>query len=201
MSREYRALNPLMPAQTNKRIDTTHYVEGYAATFEPYVYYTDENGEPVYEHFLREAFDSTDMSDIILQYDHAGKVYARKSNQTLIVERDDHGLFIAADLSKTEGAKTLYEEIQAGMITRMSWAFIPDEMEYDPKTRTLIHRKVRKIYDVSAVSIPANQDTEIYARAFSDGVIKKAEQEWLKREQAKRRIQLRIALEVQNEQN
>lgn len=38
------------------------------------------------------------MSDVILQYDHEGRVYARTSNGTLLIEPDEHGLFIAADL-------------------------------------------------------------------------------------------------------
>lgn len=42
------------------------------------------------------------MSDVILQYDHNGRVFARTTNNTLVVEADDTGLFMAADLSKTE---------------------------------------------------------------------------------------------------
>ena len=138
-------------------------MEGYAATYEPYLLFETVEG-PVYEQFTREAFASCDMSDVIMQYDHQGKVFARKSNGTLIVESDDKGLFICADLSKSSGSKDLYEEISSGLVTKMSWGFLPGDpgdYYFDQPTRTLIHKRVKKIYDVSAVSIPANQDTEI----------------------------------------
>lgn len=192
--REYRFMAGFNTDPKQKRFDTEYYIEGYAATFQPYHYYDDSNGNPIYEHFLPEAFKSADMSDVILQFDHAGKVYARLSNQTLIIEIDDHGLFIAADLSKTAGSRELYDEISQGMISRMSWAFMSGDVEYDEKTRTIIHKSVKKIFDVSVVSIPANNDTAVYARTLADGVIGQAEAERLSRDQAIRRIQLKLKL-------
>lgn len=167
---QLRALTVFSAVNNSKRIESDYYVEGYAAKFEPYVLYSDEIGN-VYEQFERDCFAGTDMSDIIMQFDHAGHVLARTGNGTLIVEVDENGLFIAADLSKTERARQLYDEIRAGMITKMSWRFILGEYEYDPKTRTFTHHTVKKIYDVSAVSIPANDDTEINARSWADGEI------------------------------
>ena len=156
-----------------KEIDSAYYVEGYAARFEPYVLWEDEDG-PVYEHFNRGCFDGADMSDVIMQYDHAGRVYARTSNGTLKLRVDEQGLHVAADLGKTEGSRSLYEDIAAGLVTKMSWRFTVDEQEYVPDTRTIEVYRVKKIYDVSAVSIPANDNTEISARAFVDGEIEKA---------------------------
>lgn len=192
--REYRALSVLTPTTGTKRIDTDYYIEGYAATFSPYLYYETSDGTKVYEHFLKDAFATCDMSDVILQFDHTGRVYARQANGTLIVEPDEHGLFIAADLSKTANARDLYAEIQQGMIQRMSWGFIAGEYAYNPDTSTITHKSVKKIFDVSAVSIPANQDTEIYARALADGVIQQAETERSRRENAIRRLELRLRL-------
>ena len=53
------------------------------------------------------------MSDVIMQYDHTGRVFARQSNKTLILEPDAKGLFVAADLSKTDLARGLYQDIDA----------------------------------------------------------------------------------------
>ena len=153
-----------------KLIDTNYYIEGYAARYEPYVLFNDGEND-YYEQFDRSCFANCDITDVIYLYDHAGKVLARISNKTLIVEPRDEGLFFAADLGKTEAARTLYDEICAGMITKMSWRFALGDYDYDPKTRTFTHRTVKKIYDVSAVSIPANNDTEINARSWADGVI------------------------------
>lgn len=192
--RQYRAIENIDIKQTGKRIESDYYIEGYATTFKPYVLYESGN-EKVFESFTRECFDNADMSDIILQFDHQGKVYARQSNGTLIVEADDHGLFIAADLSKTESARQLYEEIAQGLITKMSWGFRVGDYEYDKKTKTIKHKSIKKIYDVSAVSIPANQDTNINARNFVNGEIEKA----LKESQERARLQLKIKLELQGE--
>lgn len=161
-------------APASKRIDTEHYVEGYAARYEPYVLYYDYDGEPVYERFERGCFDNCDMSDIIMQYDHAGKVMARTSNGSLIVEVTDDGLFVAADLGRTEAARDLYSDIQAGMVTKMSWRFRTGTYYFDQETRTIVHKTVKKIFDVAPVSIPANDDTEINARAWVDGEIAQA---------------------------
>lgn len=127
------------------------------------------------------------MSDIIFQYDHEGKVLARKSNNTLIVETDDNGLFICADLGKSQASKEMYEEINSGLVTRMSWAFTVEEESYNSETRTRTILKVKKVYDVSAVSIPANDDTEISARSYAKGVFDIEKQEMLERE---RQIQI-----------
>lgn len=154
----------------NKLIDTNYYIEGYAARYEPYVLFNDGEYD-YYEQFDRNCFANCDMTDVIFLYDHAGKVLARLSNDTLIVEPRDEGLFFAADLGKTEAARTLYDEICAGMVTKMSWRFVIGDYDFNPKTRTFTHHTVKKIYDVSAVSIPANNNTEINARSWADGVI------------------------------
>ena len=134
------------------------------------------------------------MTDIIMQYDHEGKVLARKTNKTLIVEPDDVGLFMCADLSKSSASKELYGEIENELVTRMSWAFTVEEDSYNSETRTRTILKVKKVYDVSAVSIPASQDTLISARSYFDGVIEIEKQELLER---KRRI-LKLKLELED---
>jgi HK97 family phage prohead protease len=135
------------------------------------------------------------MSDIIFQFNHQGTVMARQSNGSLIVEVDDGGLFTAADLSRTEAARRLYEEISAGMITKMSWGFYPGTYYYDKESRTIIHRTVKKIFDVSAVSIPANNNTEINARSWVDGVIDLTARSEAELDERRRRLRLKINLE------
>ena len=181
--REYRALAaPLVAANTNKRIDTDFYVEGYATTFnQPYVLYEFEDGTKYYEVIDRHALDNADMSDVIMQYDHEGRVFARQSNKSLIIEPDDHGLFIAADLGRTDLARGLHQDISAGMINKMSWAFVVLEDSYDRETHTLTILKIKKVYDVSAVSIPANDATNIAARNFARGRYEAEQRELLER--------------------
>jgi len=176
-----------------KRIDTEFYTEGYATTFDKPYEIWEYDGIKYYEQIDRNALKEADMSDVIMQYDHEGKVLARQSNGTLVIEPDDHGLFIAADLSKSQASKEMYEEIKSGLVTRMSWAFTVAEDMYNNQTRTRIITKIKKVYDVSAVSIPANGDTDISARSYFDGVIEMEQQELLKR---KRKL-LKLLLELE----
>ena len=81
------------------------------------------------------------------------------------------GFFTFADLSKSRAAQDMFEEIKNGLVTKMSWAFRVSEDSYDRDTRTRTILKIAKVYDVSAVSIPANADTDISARSYFDGVI------------------------------
>lgn len=180
---------------STQRIQSTHYVEGYAARYDPYVLYNDENG-PVYERFEPGCFNGCDMSDIIFQFDHCGKVMARTGNGSLIVEADENGLFMAADLSRTEAARSMHDEIKACMVTKMSWRFAVGDYYYDPETRTIVHRKVKKIYDVSAVSIPANDDTEINARAWVDGEIAQAARREAEIENRRRKLRTKITISL-----
>ena len=201
--RQYRSLlSPLAPVSTGaeKRFESDYYVEGYAARYEPYVLWEDEDG-PIYERFERGCFDGCDMSDIIFQLNHQGTVMARQSNGSLIVEADEAGLFTAADLGRTEAARRLYEEISTGMITKMSWGFMLGDYHYDAQSRTIIHTHVKKIFDVSAVSIPANQNTEINARSWADGVIDLAARSEAELDERRRRLRLKISLQedLQNE--
>ncbi len=166
--REYRTLAaPLSAQAAAKRIDTDFYVEGYATTFDsPYLLYEIE-GTKFYERIDAHALDGADMSDVIMQYDHEGRVFARQSNSSLILIPDHRGLLIAADLGRTDLARGLYQDIQQGMITKMSWAFTVKTDSYDRATHTRTILEIKKVYDVSAVSIPANGDTEISARSFA----------------------------------
>lgn len=192
--RQVRALQVFAPVPEAKRLDSDYYVEGYAARYEPYVLYETPDG-PIYERFERGCFDGCDMSDVIFQLNHQGTVFARQSNNSLIVEPDQVGLFVAADLGRTSGARNLYEEIDTGMITKMSWGFILGDYYYDQDTRTIVHKTVKKIFDVSAVSIPANNNTEINARSWADGVIDLAARSEAELDERRRKLRLKIQLQ------
>lgn len=181
--REYRnTVMPLGAVSEERLLESDSYVEGYATTFDaPYVLYEFEDGTKIYEVIARNALINADISDVIMQYDHKGRVYARTSNNTLKVIVDEKGFRIGADLSRTDLARELYQDIQEGMITKMSWSFIIEEEIYDKATRTRTITKIKKIYDVSAVSIPANPDTEISARNFADRSYQQYQEECLKK--------------------
>lgn len=182
--REYRAMTmrALEEASEDEMI-----VEGYASTFnDPYLLWSDEEVE-VWETVDSRAFDGCDLSDVIMQYDHEGRVFARIRNNTLQVTPDERGLFVRADLGGTDLGRGLYQEISGGYTDKMSFGFIVAEdkrevTEVEGKTRLdRIILSVSKVFDVSAVSLPANNNTAIEAsvRGF-DGVIEEARAERLK---------------------
>lgn len=180
-------------------------VEGYATTFnEPYTLYS-EPGYIFDEVVDPAAFDNTDMSDVIMQYDHEGRVFARKSNGTLGLNVDDHGLKVRADLGGTEIGRQLFEEIRGGYTTKMSFGFTVDKdsltKEETEGTIRVVRRllSIKKLFDVSAVSLPANDTTEIYARKLGEGVIaeiKAERQQQREREEKRAEILARIKREV-----
>ena len=196
--REYRAMQMEIQESDEGKL----LVEGYATTFnEPYTLY-DGRYYKVIEQIDPHAFDECDMSDVIMQYDHEGRVFARNKNETLELSVDEKGLKIRADLGGTEIGKQLYEEIKGGYTDKMSFGFTvgEDKKEYvmdyenDVETCTRTITKVKKLFDVSAVSLPANDMTSISARRFSDGVIEKIKAERLER--ANRIKRIKIMMEV-----
>lgn len=184
--------------------------EGYATTFdEPYELFSYDNWNGYRVHVLeqvaREAFDDTDMSDTIMQYNHEGRVFARVSNQTLKLRTDSHGLHVEADLSGTEIGRQLYEEIKGGYTNRMSFGFTvskdsrTEERDDENKEITVLRTitGISRLWDVSAVSIPANDGTAISARSWCDGVIAELTEEFRKAEEKERQKQrIKILSEV-----
>lgn len=163
--REYRSI----AIENFQAQEDSYIVEGYATTFDvPYDFV------PGYQECIKKsALDNADLSDVIFQFDHQGMVLARLRNNTLSLFCDDHGLKVTADLKGCEEGRNLYEAIKSGLVDRMSWGFrvAEDGWEYDSENRISYITNVEKVYDVSAVSIPANQDTEINARSYFNGLI------------------------------
>lgn len=140
------------------------YVEGYAAVFDSPTVLFEMDGVEYKEQICKGAFDNCNMTDVIFNYNHSGKVMARTRNKTLELNIDDKGLFIRARLDGTEEGRNLYEEIKGGYIDRMSFAFTVNEESYDRAKHQWNVRDIKRLYDVSAVSIPAYDDTSISAR-------------------------------------
>ena len=186
--REYRK----MLLEVKDTEDTDYTVTGYATTFdEPYTLYSIGDGKVVKEQVSRNAFDNTDRSDTIMQFDHEGIVFARLSNDTLKLTVDDHGLFVEAYLGGTSNGRNLYEEIKGGYINKMSFGFTvtDDELAEADYGYLRTIKAIGKLYDVSAVSIPANDYTEISARNHIDGAIDEIETERIRLEEERKALE------------
>lgn len=195
MDREYRSMTLTLPTKTE---DNQYMVEGYAATFDPYVLLT-KDGVDYSERIEPTAFDGADLSDVVLRVDHEGSVYARSSANTVEVWTDEHGLATRANLGKTQKARELYADIEAGNYPQMSFAFVvaEDGDYFDRATHTRVITKIRKVFDVSPVSFPANPNTElsVSTRDYFNGVIEMEKAERLEREKRKRQL-IKILSEV-----
>lgn len=159
------------------------YVEGYAVRFnEPTVLF-EINGIEYKEQIDANAFEGADMSDVIFNYNHSGKVMARTRNRTLQLSLDEKGLFVRARLDGTEEGRRLYEEIKGGYIDRMSFSFTVRESSFDRDQHMRTISKIKKLYDVSAVDIPAYDTTWISARGYFE-----AQKELEEKEKQRKRL-------------
>jgi uncharacterized protein len=162
---EYRNFNfEIRAAQTDEKEEL--YVEGRAITFNDPTVLWEYDGVQYKEQIDDRALDDADMTDVIFNYNHGGKVMARTRNKTLELSIDKKGLNVRARLDGTEEGRKLYEEIKGGYIDRMSFRFTVTESAYDSENHMRTIRKIKKLYDVSAVDIPAYDKTSISARSF-----------------------------------
>lgn len=205
--REYRNFAAFNLVETRAEDEGTEdglFVEGYASTFEPYTLFEDDfrGIHEIYrEQITPEAFRETDMTDAVFLRDHSGTVLGRTKNGLVRLSVDEKGLFTRTDLSKTEAARAMFEDIKAENYTQMSFAFTSDRNEEDwteerdgeTAIYTRIIKRVKKIYDVSAVGFPANPTTDISpaTRSIFDGEIEKLRAE---RREAEQRARDRAAL-------
>lgn len=186
-NREYRSLE-LRKAEVREGEEKDFIVEGYATTFgDTYELYR-ERQYIVKENVDKDAFKNADMSDVVFQINHEGRVYARTRNGSVQLDMDEHGLHHRTDLGLTTSSREVYEDIDAGLYDRMSFAFTVTKDSYTEEelengdvilTRSIL--EVGKVYDISVVDFPANPYTDISARSKDriDGEIKRFEAERL----------------------
>ena len=142
-------------------------IEGYAAIYDDVA----DIGGMFKETIARGAFDSADMRDVPLKYNHVDNVpiLARTRNKSLSLIADDNGLRIRAELLDTTDGVDMYKRIKAGLIDKMSFAFTIAKggdkwtRKDGGKFRTIT--KFDRIFDVSVVDMPAYENTSIFARS------------------------------------
>ena len=127
----------------------------------------------------RGALDNADLTDVRFLVNHdIKKIPLARSrnnniNSTMQLGVDDKGLFIRVylDVENNAEARALYSAIQRGDITGMSFMFSVDDEEWedlDSEKPTRRIKKISSVVEVSAVTFPAYEDTEIQARNKSE---------------------------------
>ena len=140
------------------------YIEGYAIVYNARTTLYEYEGKKYYEIISSTALDGCDISDVVLRYNHSDQVFvlASTKNGTLELMNDSKGLKIRAKLANTSVGRDLYEMIKEKYCSKMSFAFIIGEDEFDIKSRTRIINKFKRIIDVSVVDMPAYPQTNVY---------------------------------------
>lgn len=198
--REYRNME-LRIAPTEDGAEPSFFVEGHASTFQPYVLFRSEEGIDYSERIEPTAFDGADLTDVVFRVDHTGPVYARTSAGTVELWVDQNGLGQRTNLGKTQRARDLFADIEAGNYPKMSFAFVVAEGgdRYDRETHTRVISRIAKVFDVSPVSFPANPTTDlgVSTRDYFHGVMEMEKAERLECEKRERqRKKIKILTEV-----
>ena len=170
-------------------------VEGYALRFNKL---SNDLGGFV-EEISPEALKEADLSDVRALIDHdSSKVLGRTTSETLELTVDSEGLYFRCQLPNTSYAKDLYENIRLGNINQCSFGFILDEDgdSFEKRDDGLFKRTLRKIkslFDVSIVTYPAYDDTDVAPALRSIEAIKESEQEELRKAQQEEQRKLDLA--------
>lgn len=153
-----------IPAEIRAEADGLK-VEGYAAVFNQET----DIGGMFMEVIERGAFtEAIKRDDVVFLINHEGLPLARTRSGTLELKQDDHGLKISTTLDPDDpDVKSIAGKMKRGDLDKMSFAFYPEVQEWDDSGEIPV-RKIRQasLHDVSVVTTPAYQGTEIALRSL-----------------------------------
>lgn len=144
-------------------------IEGYAVVYDEPATHT--FGEYTFTEVIkRGALDNTDLSDVVLRYNHNDTwcIMARTKNNSLQLIKEEKGLKIQANLIDTQSNRDIYKAIQSGLIDKMSFSFaVAEKGDSWSTTKNQTDREItniEKLHDVSVVDTPFYDTTTVYAR-------------------------------------
>lgn len=193
MNKEFRTSDNIIAKDDENMI-----VEGYALKFNKESNLLGEFVEVISPEALRNA----DLSDVRCLIDHnSSYVLGRTVADTLKLEVDDVGLRFRCELPNTSYARDLYENIKLGNINQCSFGFTIEEDgdEFERREDGIFKRtvnKIRSLFDVSIVTYPAYEDTDVAPALRSIKNIKESEQKQI--EQRRLMEKANAALKMMN---
>ena len=174
MSKEIRAFN--FEVRANQSEEHGHYLSG-----RPIVYDARTNLGDFDEVIEKGALDGADLKDVRFLVNHntdmipLARSRNNNENSTMQLSVDEEGMTIRVDLDidNNAEAKSLYSAVEREDLDGMSFMFSVDadkweDIESDHPTRTIT--SLGKIFEVSAVTFPAYEQTSISARGLSDAL-------------------------------
>ncbi|MDD4698937.1 MAG: HK97 family phage prohead protease [Oscillospiraceae bacterium] len=146
-------------------------ISGRAVIFgEKTLLFTSDSGVKYYEEIDARAFDGVDLSNIYFYYNHIPQAHASTKNKSLEIDVRDDGLYFTAHLQDTTIGRDLYSSIKSGLVDKCSFGFRIGKEQYDEKTNTFTIEKIDKLYEISAVDLPAYENTYITSRTEIDNI-------------------------------
>lgn len=143
-------------------------LRGYASTTEEPYPVTDWLGE-YQETICRGAFTKAlqERQDVRLLVNHEGLPVARTKSGTMALNEDERGLLVDVPSLDTDSplVQTLRSAMQRGDIDQMSFSFRATRQEWNEDYTERFVREV-KLYDVSVVTYPANEGTDVKLRGI-----------------------------------
>lgn len=186
--KKYREQRPAQKLEIRDADDGNVTVEGYAAIFNEETVIGGQWREQIAQGAFRDAIG---RDDVVFLINHAGLPLARTRSGTLELSEDDHGLRIRAQLDPTDpDVRSIIPKMKRGDLDKMSFAFIPTRQSWsdeDQMPRRTI--EAAELYDVSVVTTPAYEGTEIGIRSALESLERHRKRQ--KRSQAARRMRMK----------
>jgi len=122
------------------------------------------------EEMSPEVFASADMNDVVALFNHdANMVLARTKSGTLKLNLTGNALEYSFEAPNTTLGNDLLEMVKRGDVYQSSFAFSVEKEDWEEKgggKPKRIIRSIKKVYDVSPVTYPANPDTMVAKRSY-----------------------------------
>lgn len=162
-------------------------IEGYFAVFNSNYDIWDDMSESI----APGAFTNTLADDIRALVNHDSTlVLGRTTAHTLELRQDEHGLWGSISINpKDADAVNLYERVKRGDVSQCSFGFDIVKQESEVRDDGHVHWTIRevKLYEVSCVTFPAYEETNVSARSKErDDILKRKVEAW--RENMKERL-------------
>lgn len=137
--------------------------------------------------------DAVSRDDVVFLINHAGLPLARTRSGTLELIEDERGLKMRSSLDMSDpDVKAIVPKMRRGDLDKMSFAFIPTRLKWDDKDKKMPRWTIEEaeLFDVSVVTTPAYEGTEIGLRSL--------ENHWklTRKNQAFRRVRMKSRLKV-----
>lgn len=199
MEREQRGKWVRLPLEVRAEEGGGVLVEGYAAVF---------NEEADIGGYFREVIapgaftEAIGRDDVVFLINHEGLPLARTRSGTLELAEDKRGLKMRTRLDPEDpDARSIIGKMRRGDLDKMSFAFLPQEQEWD-ESGDIPLRTIRKasLYDVSIVTTPAYEGTEIGLRSLEAHRKAQQRQQNFTATQA-RKARMRMILDLASREN